>query len=112
MKKLLLLLLIAGCATIAFFYDYAIHQPMPVDRDILFLVQKGDSLNKIAKKLKEYGLIKNEYLLEELVELQRYLQDIADHFFYNTFAIRLVDDGDNKLIQKEFDIVKEYIDAY
>ena len=62
MKKLLLLLLIAGCATIAFFYDYAIHQPMPVDRDILFLVQKGDSLNKIAKKLKEYGLIKNEYL--------------------------------------------------
>lgn len=62
MKKLLLLLLIAGCATIAFFYDYAIHQPMPVDRDILFLVQKGDSLNKIAKNLKEYGLIKNEYL--------------------------------------------------
>lgn len=62
MKKLLLLLLIAGCATIAFFYDYAIHQPMSVDRDILFLVQKGDSLNKIAKKLKEYGLIKNEYL--------------------------------------------------
>ncbi len=62
MKKLLLLLLIAGCATIAFFYDYAIHQPMPVDRDILFLVQKGDSLNKIAKKLKEYGLIKNECL--------------------------------------------------
>lgn len=62
MKKLLLLLLIAGCAAIAFFYDYAIHQPMPVDRDILFLVQKGDSLNKIAKKLKEYGLIKNEYL--------------------------------------------------
>lgn len=62
MKKLLLLLLIAGCATIAFFYDYAIHQPMPVDKDILFLVQKGDSLNKIAKKLKEYGLIKNEYL--------------------------------------------------
>ncbi len=62
MKKLLLLLLIAGCATIAFFYDYAIHQPMPVDRDILFLVQKGDSLNKIAKKLKEYGLVKNEYL--------------------------------------------------
>lgn len=56
--------------------------------------------------------IKNEYLLEELVELQRYLQDIADNFFYNTFAIRLVDDGDNKLIQKEFDIVKEYIDAY
>ena len=62
MKKLLLLLLIAGCATIAFFYDYAIRQPMPVDRDILFLVQKGDSLNKIAKNLKEYGLIKNEYL--------------------------------------------------
>lgn len=62
MKKLLLLLLIAGCATIAFFYDYAIHQPMPVDRDILFLVQKGDSLNKIAKNLKKYGLIKNEYL--------------------------------------------------
>lgn len=62
MKKLLLLLLMIGCATMAFLYDYVIHQPVSVNKDILFWVQKGDTLNKIALGLKARGLIKNEYL--------------------------------------------------
>lgn len=56
--------------------------------------------------------VKNEYLLEELVELQRYLEDVSDNFFSNSFSIRLVDDGEDKLMQKQFDIVKEYINRY
>lgn len=62
MKKLLLLLLIIGCAATAFLFDYFVNLPLPVAKDVLFLVQKGDSLNKIAQSLEEQKLINNKYL--------------------------------------------------
>lgn len=61
MKKLLLLLLILSCAATAFLYDYIIKTPVAVSEDTLFMVQKGDSLNKIARTLKENKLIRNEF---------------------------------------------------
>ena len=62
MKKLLLLLLIIGCAATAFLFDYFVNLPQPVANNVLFLVQKGDSLNKIAQSLEEQKLINNKYL--------------------------------------------------
>lgn len=56
--------------------------------------------------------VKNNYLLEELVELQRYLNDVEDNFFTNEFSIKLVNDGNASLTQKQMDIVREYLDEY
>lgn len=46
----------------AFLFDYFVNLPQPVAKDVLFLVQKGDSLNKIAQSLEEQKLINNKYL--------------------------------------------------
>lgn len=62
MKKLLLLLLIIGGTAMAFLFDYFVNLSQPVAKDVLFLVQKGDSLNKIAQSLEEQKLINNKYL--------------------------------------------------
>ena len=62
MKKLLLLLLFIGCAAAVFLFDYFVNLPQPVETEVLFLVHKGDSLNKIAQSLEEQKLINNKYL--------------------------------------------------
>lgn len=62
MKKLLLLLLLLGCAATVFLYDYAINKPVFTADDTLFLVKKGDSLPKIAQALQDSGLVENKYL--------------------------------------------------
>lgn len=46
----------------AFLFDYFVNLSQPVAKDVLFLVQKGDSLNKIAQSLEEQKLINNKYL--------------------------------------------------
>ena len=62
MKKLLLLLRFIGCAAAVFLFDYFVNLPQPVETEVLFLVHKGDSLNKIAQSLEEQKLINNKYL--------------------------------------------------
>ena len=62
MKKLLLLLLFIGCAAAVFLFDYFVNLPQPVETEVLFLVHKGDSLNKITQSLEEQKLINNKYL--------------------------------------------------
>lgn len=62
MKKLLLLILLLGGAAAVFLYDYSINQPQKITADTLFLVSKGDSLNKIAQSLQDNGLVKDKYI--------------------------------------------------
>ena len=62
MKKLLLLLLLLGCAATVFLYDYVINKPVLRAEDTLFLVKKGDSLPTIAQSLQDSGLLENKYL--------------------------------------------------
>ena len=62
MKKLLLLILLIGVAATVFLYDYAINQPLKISEDTLFLVNKGDSLKKIAQSLQDTGLAKDKHI--------------------------------------------------
>lgn len=71
MKKLLLLLLLIGGTAMAFLFDYFVNLPQPVAKDVLFLVQKGDSLNKIAQSLEEQKLINNKYLFILYLKINR-----------------------------------------
>lgn len=71
MKKLLLLLLLIGGTAMAFLFDYFVNLSQPVAKDVLFLVQKGDSLNKIAQSLEEQKLINNKYLFILYLKINR-----------------------------------------
>ena len=62
MKKLLLLLLLIGGAAAVFLYDYAVNKQQIIKDDTLFLVRKGDSLNKIAQGLQDSRLVENKYI--------------------------------------------------
>lgn len=55
----------------AFLFDYFVNLPQPVAKDVLFLVQKGDSLNKIAQSLEEQKLINNKYLFILYLKINR-----------------------------------------
>lgn len=55
----------------AFLFDYFVNLPQPVAKDVLFLVQKGDSLNKIAQSLEDQKLINNKYLFILYLKINR-----------------------------------------
>lgn len=71
MKKLLLLLLIIGGAAAAFLYDYAVNKQLVIKEDTLFLVHKGDSLNKIAQALQDQQLVENKHIFILYARLHR-----------------------------------------
>lgn len=69
---------------------------------------KQDKCNIACK----WFAVKNNYLIEELVELQRYLKDVEGNFFSNEFSIKLVNDRNASLTQKQIDIIRSYLDEY
>ena len=90
MKKLLLLILLMGSAATVFLYDYAINQPLKISEDTLFLVNKGDSLNKIAQSLQDKGLVKDKNIFILFSKINRIYPQIkaGEYLFNGEFSIK------------------------
>lgn len=90
MKKLLLLILLIGVAATVFLYDYAINQPLKISEDTLFLVNKGDSLNKIAQSLQDKGLINDKHIFILFSKINRIYPQIkaGEYLFNGEFSVK------------------------
>lgn len=90
MKKLLLLILLIGVAATVFLYDYAINQPLKISEDTLFLVNKGDSLNKIAQSLQDKELVNDKYIFILFSKINRIYPQIkaGEYLFNGEFSIK------------------------
>lgn len=90
MKKLLLLILLMGSAATVFLYDYAINQPLKISEDTLFLVNKGDSLNKIAQSLQDKELVSDKYIFILFSKINRIYPQIkaGEYLFNGEFSIK------------------------
>lgn len=90
MKKLLLLILLMGSAATVFLYDYAINQPLKISEDTLFLVNKGDSLNKIAQSLQDKGLVKDKHIFILFSKINRIYPQIkaGEYLFNGEFSVK------------------------
>ena len=90
MKKLLLLILLIGVAATVFLYDYAINQPLKISEDTLFLVNKGDSLNKIAQSLQDKKLVNDKYIFILFSKINRIYPQIkaGEYLFNGEFSIK------------------------
>ena len=90
MKKLLLLILLMGSAATVFLYDYAINQPLKISEDTLFLVNKGDSLNKIAQSLQDKGLVNDKHIFILFSKINRIYPQIkaGEYLFNGEFSIK------------------------
>lgn len=90
MKKLLLLILLMGSAATVFLYDYAINQPLKISEDTLFLVNKGDSLNKIAQSLQDKGLVNDKYIFILFSKINRIYPQIkaGEYLFNGEFSVK------------------------
>lgn len=90
MKKLLLLILLIGVAATVFLYDYAINQPLKISEDTLFLVNKGDSLNKIAQSLQDKGLVKDKHIFILFSKINKIYPQIkaGEYLFNGEFSIK------------------------
>ena len=90
MKKLLLLILLMGSAATVFLYDYAINQPLKIYEDTLFLVNKGDSLNKIAQSLQDKKLINDKYIFILFSKINRIYPQIkaGEYLFNGEFSVK------------------------
>lgn len=90
MKKLLLLILLIGSAATVFLYDYAINQPLKISEDTLFLVNKGDSLNKIAQSLQDKKLVNDKYIFILFSKINRIYPQIkaGEYLFNGEFSIK------------------------
>lgn len=90
MKKLLLLILLMGSAATVFLYDYAINQPLKIYEDTLFLVNKGDSLNKIAQSLQDKELVNDKYIFILFSKINRIYPQIkaGEYLFNGEFSIK------------------------
>lgn len=90
MKKLLLLILLMGSAATVFLYDYAINQPLKISEDTLFLVNKGDSLNKIAQSLQDKGLVNNKHIFILFSKINRIYPQIkaGEYLFNGEFSVK------------------------
>ena len=90
MKKLLLLILLIGVAATVFLYDYAINQPLKISEDTLFLVNKGDSLNKIAQSLQDKGLVKDKHIFILFSKINKIYPQIkaGEYLFNGEFSVK------------------------
>lgn len=90
MKKLLLLVLLMGSAATVFLYDYAINQPLKISEDTLFLVNKGDSLNKIAQSLQDKKLVNDKYIFILFSKINRIYPQIkaGEYLFNGEFSVK------------------------
>lgn len=90
MKKLLLLILLMGSAATVFLYDYAINQPLKISEDTLFLVNKGNSLNKIAQSLQDKKLVNDKYIFILFSKINRIYPQIkaGEYLFNGEFSIK------------------------
>lgn len=90
MKKLLLLILLIGVAATVFLYDYAINQPLKISEDTLFLVNKGDSLNKIAQSLQDKGLVNDKHIFILFSKINRIYPQIkaGEYLFNGEFSVK------------------------
>lgn len=90
MKKLLLLILLMGSAATVFLYDYAINQPLKISEDTLFLVNKGDSLNKIAQSLQDKGLVKDKHIFILFSKINKIYPQIkaGEYLFNGEFSVK------------------------
>lgn len=90
MKKLLLLILLMGSAATVFLYDYAINQPLKISEDTLFLVNKGDSLNKIAQSLQDKELVNDKYIFILFSKINRIYPQIkaGEYLFNGEFSVK------------------------
>lgn len=90
MKKLLLLILLMGSAATVFLYDYAINQPLKISEDTLFLVNKGDSLNKIAQSLQDKKIVNDKYIFILFSKINRIYPQIkaGEYLFNGEFSIK------------------------
>ena len=90
MKKLLLLILLIGVAATVFLYDYAINQPLKISEDTLFLVNKGDSLNKIAQSLQDKELVNDKYIFILFSKINRIYPQIkaGEYLFNGEFSVK------------------------
>lgn len=92
MKKLLLLVLLMGSAATVFLYDYAINQPLKISEDTLFLVNKGDSLNKIAQSLQDKKLVNDKYIFILFSKINRIYPQIkaGEYLFNGEFSVKQI----------------------
>lgn len=92
MKKLLLLILLMGSAATVFLYDYAINQPLKISEDTLFLVNKGDSLNKIAQSLQDKKLVNDKYIFILFSKINRIYPQIkaGEYLFNGEFSVKQI----------------------
>ena len=90
MKKLLLLILLMGSAATVFLYDYAINQPLKISEDTLFLVNKGDSLNKIAQSLQDKELVNDKYIFILFSKINKIYPQIkaGEYLFNGEFSVK------------------------
>ena len=90
MKKLLLLILLMGSAATVFLYDYAINQPLKISEDTLFLVNKGDSLNKIAQSLQDKKLVNDKYIFILFSKINKIYPQIkaGEYLFNGEFSVK------------------------
>lgn len=90
MKKLLLLILLMGSSATVFLYDYAINQPLKISEDTLFLVNKGDSLNKIAQSLQDKKLVNDKYIFILFSKINRIYPQIkaGEYLFNGEFSVK------------------------
>lgn len=90
MKKLLLLILLMGSSATVFLYDYAINQPLKISEDTLFLVNKGDSLNKIAQSLQDKELVNDKYIFILFSKINRIYPQIkaGEYLFNGEFSVK------------------------
>lgn len=92
MKKLLLLILLMESAATVFLYDYAINQPLKISEDTLFLVNKGDSLNKIAQSLQDKELVNDKYIFILFSKINRIYPQIkaGEYLFNGEFSVKQI----------------------
>ena len=91
MKKLLLFITLVCIAT-AFLYAKAlVTTPIPVSDDIIFQVNKGDNLLKIAQALEDNHLISRKWLFILYAKLKRFYPQIKAGEYLVTEPVSLVD---------------------
>lgn len=91
MKKLLLFITLVCIAT-AFLYAKAlVTTPIPVSDDIIFQVNKGDNLLKIARALEDNHLISRKWSFILYAKLKRFYPQIKAGEYLVTEPVSLVD---------------------
>lgn len=81
-----------------------------VDEAIICLLIGDECNSDKCNFLCKWFVKKNEYLFMELAALQEYLNNSPDNYFKSLIELKIRSSGENFLTQKQFTLLKEYVD--